>query len=138
MLFCCETFCVGIEGACKQSIGLLFYSTTWIFEVCQREDPAAHLIGVAMVQGATVMVVALVGMVAKQDPPPAAIRPSDSLEWPDGPKGILAAPEFLFYFSKEQKLLLPRLSLKSPFEPIYIVFLSIHAFIVIRYNDTIL
>ena len=37
----------------------------------------------------------------RRAPPPAATRPSDSLGWPDGPRGTLAALGFLFYFSRK-------------------------------------
>lgn len=38
---------------------------------------------------------------ARRAPPPAAIRPSDSLGWPDGPRGTLAALGSPFCFSRE-------------------------------------
>lgn len=38
--------------------------------------------------------------VARRAPPPAATRPSDSLGWPDGPRGTPAAPGSLSYFSR--------------------------------------
>lgn len=38
---------------------------------------------------------------ARRTPPPAATCPSDSLGWPDGPRGTLVAPGFPFCFSRE-------------------------------------
>lgn len=41
-----------------------------------------------------------VATAARWAPPPAAIRPSDSSGWPDGPRGTLAAHGFPFYSSR--------------------------------------
>lgn len=62
--------------------------------------PAARLTGAETAAGLTAMGVARVAMAAKWAPLQVAIRPSDSLEWPDGPRGTLAARGFPFYYFK--------------------------------------
>lgn len=78
-----------------------FFSTTWISEVCRRVGPAVRRTGAERAGELTATVAELALTAARRAPPPAATRPSDSLGWPDGPRGTLAAPGFPFYFSRE-------------------------------------
>lgn len=63
--------------------------------------PAARRTGAERVQAPMATVAVLVSTAARRAPPPAATRPSDSLGWPDGPRGTLAALGFPFYFSRK-------------------------------------
>lgn len=76
------------------------FSTTWISVVYQPGVLVAHHTEVETILALMAMALGLELMAAKLDQHPAAIRLSDSLVWPEGPKGIRDVHEFHFCFFK--------------------------------------
>lgn len=93
--------CVRDTAFNNLSSSYVLFSTTWISEVCRRAGPAARRTGAERAGELTATVAELAPTAARRAPPPAATRLSDSLGWPDGPRGTLAAPGFPFCFSRE-------------------------------------
>ena len=78
----------------------LFFSITWISEDYPLKDLATQCTGLEMVRVEMEMVRVLELTAVRQAPHHVVTRLSDSLGWPDGPKGMLVVLGFHFCFSR--------------------------------------